>query len=474
MSPIPVLLDDDPTGAQLSGGVAVALEHDADTIEAGLDSGLRAMHVVTNSRSLPPREAHATTRAAASAVHETSPSSPLFLRGDSTLRGHLIEEYDAVRDVLFPGATPALLLVPAMPSAGRITRGGVQIMTMDDNDGLRIMGSAGFPHWPDFFDRLLECRERGARLCTMEAYQSCEPVVVPNRWQSIRNDPAWKPIHSYLRELSWNSFASIPLMIRGEAQGVLNAYFAPGQVVGRKSMEFLLAMAEQAAVAVDYATLLQREREHARREERQRLARDLHDSIVQQVFSISMQAKSISVLGERDDVVPSDSVRRIADEVSVLSRTVLTDLRAMVHELRPSSSAQLGLEEAVRALAESTENRTGLRFTVTCGPRLDEVTGDLAEDVYRIVAEAIHNVVKHAGADEVIIRGDIRGHQLTFSVADDGHGIDQDSSSQAESYGLTMMRERAEKWGGTVQVEARPTSGTNVRATIPLPLPVPD
>jgi PAS domain S-box-containing protein len=372
------------------------------------------------------------------------------------------------------GSLTATLDVLAQEIVRTDALAGVQIMTMDDNDGLRIMGSAGFPHWPDFFDRLLECRERGARLCTMEAYQSCEPVVVPNRWQSIRNDPAWKPIHSYLRELSWNSFASIPLMIRGEAQGVLNAYFAPGQVVGRKSMEFLLAMAEQAAVAVDYATLLQREREHARREERQRLARDLHDSIVQQVFSISMQAKSISVLGERDDVVPSDSVRRIADEVSVLSRTVLTDLRAMVHELRPSSSAQLGLEEAVRALAESTENRTGLRFTVTCGPRLDEVTGDLAEDVYRIVAEAIHNVVKHAGADEVIIRGDIRGHQLTFSVADDGHGIDQDSSSQAESYGLTMMRERAEKWGGTVQVEARPTSGTNVRATIPLPLPVPD
>src|SRR5690606_3633925 len=123
----------------------------------------------------------------------------------------------------------------------------------------------------------------------------------------------------------------------------------------------------------------------------QRLARDLHDSIVQQVFSISMQAKSMEVLGRRGDAVPSEQVRRIADEVGTLSRTVLADLRAMVHELRPSSAAELdGLEEAIRALVDSTANRTGLRFTLEIGHGLERVRGEQAEDVYRIVAEAIH------------------------------------------------------------------------------------
>lgn len=350
---------------------------------------------------------------------------------------------------------------------------GVQILTVDDNDGLRIMGSAGFPRWPDFFDRLLECRKRGAELRMMDAYQHGKPVVVSNRWQVIRNNPAWKPLQEYLGELAWDSFASVPLIIRGRTRGVLNAFFAPGQAVGRRSLEFLLAMAEQAAVAVDYATLLQREREDARRDERQRLARDLHDSIVQQVFSISMQAKSMGVLGERDDVVPADAVRRIADEVGVLSRTVLADLRAMVHELRPPSSAQLGLEEAVRALTESTKNRTGLRITVVAGHRLDEITGDFAEDVYRIVAEAIHNVVKHADAGKVVIRLGLRGHRLTASVADDGRGIGTSSAGQAEAYGLTTMTERAQRWGGTVRVEPRSTTGTIVRITVPLPLRMP-
>lgn len=350
---------------------------------------------------------------------------------------------------------------------------GVQIMTIDDGGILQIMGSAGVRRSPDFFDRLLQCRDRGAELMTMEAYQRGEPVVVPNRWQAIQSDPAWQPLHEYMSELDWESFVSVPLMIRGRAHGVLNAYFAPGQVVGPRSMEFLVAMADQAAVAVDYATLLQREREDARREERQRLARDLHDSIVQQVFSISMQAKSMAVLGARGTLLPADSVRRIADEVGTLSRTVLADLRAMVHELRPPFQSEVGLDEALRALGESTKNRTGLRFTTVVGQGLEQISGDMAEDVYRIIAEAIHNVVKHADAGKVVIRISVRGGRLTASVTDDGKGIhraQQESSGKAEGYGLSTMRERAQQWGGTLRVGPRAkAAGTMVRVTIPLP-----
>ena len=106
-------------------------------------------------------------------------------------------------------------------------------------------------------------------------------------------------------------------------------------------------------------------------------------------------------------------MQRIADEIEDLSRTVLADLRAMVHELRPSTSAQLGLEEAVRALVESTGNRTGLRFDLLVGDGLGDVGSELAEDAYRIVAEAIHNVVKHAEAGAVTVRLGVRDHVLT-------------------------------------------------------------
>ncbi|MGW6034912.1 histidine kinase [Gordonia terrae] len=351
---------------------------------------------------------------------------------------------------------------------------GVQILTFDESgEGLRIMGSAGFRRWPDFFERLVACRERGAPLRMLDALQSCEPVVVPDRWRMIESDPTWEPLRDYLGELEWSWFASVPLMIRGRAAGVMNCFFAPGHVVGGQTLSFLLAMAEQAAVAIDYASLLKNEREHARREERQRLARDLHDSIVQQVFSIGMQAKSMGVLGARAEAVPASSVRRIADEVGVLSKTVLTDLRAMVHQLRPPSSTQLGLEEALRALVESTTNRTGLRFSLSLGGGLQSLPTDMAEDIYRILAEAIHNVVKHADASTVTIRTERRASHLVVEVKDDGSGIEirggeSKAANDAGGYGLIAMRERAEQWSGTVVVEPRAAGGTVVRARIPL------
>ncbi len=349
---------------------------------------------------------------------------------------------------------------------------GVQIMTLDGvSRELRIMGSAGFRYWPDFFERLLLCQRRGAALRMLDALHGGQPVVVPNRWALIRDDPAWEPLRDYLAELKWESFVSIPLVARGNAVGVLNVFFAPGQVVGQRTLEFLLAMAEQAAIAVDYAALLQQERDVARREERQRLARDLHDSIVQQVFSISMQAKSMEVVGERGDAVPAETVRRFADEVGLLSRTVLADLRAMVHELRPSSSAELGgLEEAVRALVDSTANRTGLRFTLSVGRGLEHIRGEMAEDVYRIVAEAIHNIVKHAQASKGAIRLHRRDDRLWATVTDDGRrvgAVQADTRGRTTGYGLTMMRARAVRWGGTLTVKPRRDCGTVVRLVMP-------
>lgn len=355
---------------------------------------------------------------------------------------------------------------------------GVQILTVDDAvHRLQIMGSAGFGRCPDFFERLLQVRERGGTLRMFDSLTTNEPVVVDHRWASMREDPAWAPLRHYLGELRWDSFASVPLLVRNCSVGVFNAFFAPGQDIGARTVEFLVAMAEQAAIAVDYAALVQRERDVARRQERQRLARDLHDSVVQQVFSIRMQAKSLEVLGQRADEISVDSVRRISREVGLLSQSALTDLRAMVHELRPSSAAELGVQEAIRTLVDSTINRTGLRFALSFGRGLDEITGELAEDVYRIVAEAVHNVVKHADAAKVTIRMALRANRLTASIGDDGRGLRRPRSpSDGDGdggYGIAAMQDRARRWGGALTVRQRGDHGTVVGLRIPLSLGVP-
>jgi len=352
------------------------------------------------------------------------------------------------------------------------TLAGVEILVLDESGGdLRVVGTAGFGHRADFFDRLAQVERCGGTLRMREALRDGVPVVVPNRWTAIRDDPVWAPLHDYHTAPAWDSFASVPLLVRGRVTGVLNAFFAPGQPVGRRTVEFLTAMAEQAALAVDYRRLLRREREQARREERRRLARDLHDSVVQQVFSIGMQTKALELLTRRGEAVPAEAVRRAADEVGLLARTALADLEAMVQELRPPSRPERdGIEETVRALAESIERRTGLRFRLSFGPGLDLVRGEMAEDVHRIVAEAVHNAVKHAEARTVAVRLAVREGSLSATVSDDGRGIAAaDHRPDGErGFGLGTMRERAERWGGSVRVGPRRGRGTAVRLTMPL------
>lgn len=123
-----VAIDDDPTGVQAMAGIDVLLDWSVDQIREAVVSSPAALHVVTNSRALAPAAAYELVRSAAAAIREALPAARLVLRGDSTLRAHLVEEYLAVRDVSAAGSGLPLLLVPALPAAGRVTLGGVHYL----------------------------------------------------------------------------------------------------------------------------------------------------------------------------------------------------------------------------------------------------------------------------------------------------------------------------------------------------------
>ncbi|MFD0660868.1 GAF domain-containing sensor histidine kinase [Thermocatellispora tengchongensis] len=361
---------------------------------------------------------------------------------------------------------------------------GVQIVTVNvTRERFQLMGTAGFGQAAGFFDLLVECLDAGADLRMIDAFTSRRPVVVPHRYEMIMSDPAWKPLQDYMRHPEWDWFASVPLMVRGEPVGILNAFYAPGQEIGSTALDFLLAMAEQAAQAVHYAALLEREREVARREERQRLARDLHDSVVQQVFSMGMQVKSLAMLSGRDTVVDSAYVMRVAEELGHISKAVLGDLRAMVTDLHPTALADQGLPAALAALAESTMGRTGFDVRVSISdPRdeLDDLETELREDVYRVIAEALHNSVKHSHGSRVTITVGVTGRgaqrRLTAEVADDGRGMPArtaDPPADDGGFGMTAMRERAGRWAGELTTSSDPAGGTVVRLVLPLPAALP-
>ena len=156
-----VALDDDPTGAQLVNRARICVDLAAAAVRRAAADGVASVHLLTNARALTPTAAYAKVLAAAGAARAALPSAPLVIRGDSTLRGHLLEEYSAVRDACFGGRPVPLLLAPALPSAGRVTVAGTHLL---ERDGARVpLSETDYARDPDLgytTSRLLDWAEQ--------------------------------------------------------------------------------------------------------------------------------------------------------------------------------------------------------------------------------------------------------------------------------------------------------------------------
>ncbi len=210
---------------------------------------------------------------------------------------------------------------------------------------------------------------------------------------------------------------------------------------------------------------LQRSRERlvsAREEERRRLRRDLHDGLGPQLASLTMTAEAardlIATDPERADELLGGVMERAQDAVS--------DVRRLVYGLRPPALDALGLLAALRAHA-ANHTDGGIRVTLKAPEELPPLPAAVEVAVYRIVMEALNNVVSHAEARncEVLISLDDRAGILTLEVSDNGRGIEEDHKL---GVGLSSMRERAEELGGSCVVAPASAGGTRVKARLPL------
>ena len=341
---------------------------------------------------------------------------------------------------------------------------GAQIFLVDaTGTGMRVHGAAPADRWPpDFAVRLEEARSRGAELTSFAALRAGRAVVARRRKSRMLADPRWAPLHDQLDSLDWDDFVAVPLVVRGRAVGALNAYCRPGDEPDDDEVAFLTAMADQAAVAVENARLLAQVRSQAALDERHRLARELHDSACQRLFSMTLHLRAAQLTRSPD--VP-DPVLQTLDE---LAHAALDDMRALIFELHPTLLETHGLVSAVREQAASIGRRGGPAVTVD-GPdeRLD-LAPEAELDAYRLVQEALHNAMKHAGAAHVRVRigpADDNPRTLLLEVEDDGVGFDP--TTVTPGLGLVSMRERTERLGGQLVVTRRSGGGTVVRLVAP-------
>jgi signal transduction histidine kinase len=185
-----------------------------------------------------------------------------------------------------------------------------------------------------------------------------------------------------------------------------------------------------------------------------------------------MRAEALRLGIERDGEVSSRILGQHVEALATSARLALDDLRALILELRPGGLVEKGLIGSVAAWVESVGARTGLAVTFRSDVQFVALPSGTEDDLYRIVQEALHNVVKHAQASAVKVEIGVRGAgkgPLVVDIEDDGVGFHRPLQSGG-SLGMQSMRERAERWGGSVVLHSRPGKGGHVRVTIPLPV----
>ena len=261
------------------------------------------------------------------------------------------------------------------------------------------------------------------------------------------------------------SWMAVPLALKDRVLGVLTISWMEPSYFGPEHARLARAFADQAALAVENARLYEQAQGMAALEERQRLARELHDSVSQALYGIALGAQTARKLLDRQ---PESAVESV-DYVIAQARAGMAEMRSLIFELRPQSLEEEGLVAAINKQVEATEARYEFTIEAALCPEPD-ISLDAKEVLYRICQEAIHNVVKHAHASEIKITLEETDSSVVLTVTDNGAGFDT-SADYAGHLGLKSMRERAGSRGGSVELTSGP-GGTTVRAELPLPAQV--
>lgn len=270
------------------------------------------------------------------------------------------------------------------------------------------------------------------------------------------NTPHVASEHREEGEAYYQAGLTVPLLIQEENYGSLILYYREPRSFSGEEMELAATVGDQTALAIENARLRTQVERTAVAAERSRIARDLHDSVTQTLFSAALIAEVLPRLWQRD---VKESERRL-EELRQLTRGALAEMRTLLLELRPATLEEVDIGELLRQLAEAFTGRARVPITLEL-----EGEGALPPDVkiafYHICQEALNNVAKHGRAGHTSVRLVRASGYARLTVTDDGQGFVIDSVTP-EHLGLTIMHERAEAIGAHLQIESRLHHGTTV------------
>jgi len=282
-----------------------------------------------------------------------------------------------------------------------------------------------------------------------------DPLLVPD----ISQEPRY---YGLTLSSEIRSEIAVPLKVKDAVIGVLHAQSDRLEAFDASDLTVLQSLAQQAAIAIENARLYEQAQQVATLEERQRLARELHDSVTQSLYALTLYGEAAG------RTLASGDHQRAAEHLTVMRDTAqeaLREMRLLIFELRPVALEQEGLAAALRARLEAVEGRAGLHIQM-------DASGDLAlpmplqTELYRIAQETLNNTLKHAKAQSVRLNLARDGALVTLEVVDDGIGFDLQAPRRG--LGLKGIAERARLLNGSMELNSQPGQGTRIRVTIPL------
>jgi signal transduction histidine kinase len=285
-----------------------------------------------------------------------------------------------------------------------------------------------------------------------------EPVRLPDIKKDRRFRGWWPRAHPQM-----SSFLGVPIVSEGEVVGAFYLTDKVGaSVFTDEDQEAIVLLASHAAAAIEAAGMFEDSRSLAMSEERERLARELHDALNQSLFSLTLTARAAA----RHIATDPNRAAEELNEIDVLSRQAMTELRAVVDGLRTPDLERDGLVPAIRSLADLLSRVHHIEIEVVADeePGLE---GRAEHEVFRIVQEALTNAVRHSQAARVTVTV-ANGDGLDVTIRDDGHGFEPGARNvRGKRLGLTSMRDRASVLGGRLTIESSPGRGSTVHLEVP-------
>lgn len=256
------------------------------------------------------------------------------------------------------------------------------------------------------------------------------------------------------------SWLGVPMLLGDQVTGILSVQNLDEEnAFGESDIRLLQTFASSMSIALENARLYEQARELAILDERQRLARELHDSVTQSLYGISLYAQAATGNLHANQV---EQARQYLDDIQNTAQESLADMRLLIYELRPPILEKEGLISALQQRLISVEDRARIKSSIQTN-LTGRLPAQVEECLYQIAREALNNVIKHAHARTVAIHIQREADSVSMEIADDGIGFDPETSRRQGSLGLVNMQERAQSQGWKLGIESSQGNGTRIK-----------